>query len=327
MLLYWFIFFLSFYFINQQYVKYVETKDRNLDNINVKIVFLLSTILIILIWAVYSDFQIVTTFDDGTERRLYLRTLNMPGVIRYLMSWFGNVILPFIFIFFLSKRKYLLSLIVFLLGLLLFSINGLKTWLIIFPAIFGLFISYNIFKTSRSIIIMMGILSGIFGMLIFFFSLVSDDLLFVSLFHRIFSIPAELNYEYFYFFQNETYLFLRESILRNFFLSDFNGNLSFIIGERLTGNASSNANNGLFGDAYSNFGIIGVLIYPILITNIYYIFIRSFKINDKIIVLSVLFILTWNLINASLFSWLLTGGVIVLLILYMILKIKVIHNV
>ena len=140
----------------------------------------------------------------------------------------------------------------------------------------------------------------------------------LSQFGRVFCIPSGIGFKSINFFRqpDNPYLFLRESILRNIFESPYPGGSDFYInyGSEIT-ISSGRANNGLWGDAFRNFGIAGILIYPFFISRVLASIARSVKHKRFRFQIIVIFQAIWNAVNVSFFTWLVTGGIIVLLIL------------
>ena len=134
---------------------------------------------------------------------------------------------------------------------------------------------------------------------------------------RIFCIPNSIGFRSINFFGQEEnpYLFLRESILRHFLESPYPGGSDFymIHGANIT-TSSGRANNGLWGDAFRNFGIIGILVYPLLISKVLACVMRTVIHKSLRFQIVVAFLTIWNAVNVSFFTWLITGGIVVLLI-------------
>ena len=74
-------------------------------------------------------------------------------------------------------------------------------------------------------------------------------------------------------------------------------------------------NNGLWGDAFRNFGLIGEFIYPFAIVKAYEIVEQNGRHQSRVMCIYIMFIILWSSINTSFFTWLLTGGVIVMILL------------
>ena len=78
--------------------------------------------------------------------------------------------------------------------------------------------------------------------------------------------------------------------------------------------SSGRANNGLWGDAFRNFGIVGTMIYPFFISRVLASVARSVNHKNFRFQIIVVFLAIWNAVNVSFFTWLITGGIVVLLI-------------
>ena len=134
-------------------------------------------------------------------------------------------------------------------------------------------------------------------------------------------LPGEINYYYLDYFRDKELLFLRESILKNFFESPYSPWSPVQISKQFMKAAYyHNATNGLIGDYYSNFGLTGLFIYPLLISFCFYTlryFLRGFNV---LICVVISFILMWMLVNTSFFTWLMTGGYLIYLVILFMYK-------
>ena len=90
---------------------------------------------------------------------------------------------------------------------------------------------------------------------------------FLSQIGRVTCIPNGIGFRSINFFRDNEFLYLRESILRHFFETPYVGGSDFYIDNGINRTINSaRSNNGLWGDAFRNFGIIGIILYPILIS-------------------------------------------------------------
>lgn len=310
---YWVV--MLFFFLifqNVGLLKPVDKRDSTkINQIGIKytnFVFYISFVITLLLWGWLGNFNIITSFSSASESRLALRVMHIPSIVRYVMSWTGNVFLPFCFAVFLSKKKKWRASLTFFAGILLFSINGMKTWLVIYPMIWFVFFTLKSTQSMTKVTNRIALISSIFGfigLVVFYFY---GESTIGALYHRIFSVPAEINYNFYTFISENEPLLLRESIFRFISDSPYDGRFTFIIGEIFTGNSAANANNGMFGDAYSNFKIFGLILYPFLISFVFKILTSIFRNEDIAVSTNILLILVWSLINTSFFTWLITGG-------------------
>tara|TARA_R110002050_G_scaffold296359_1_gene456214 strand:+ start:7805 stop:9154 length:1350 start_codon:yes stop_codon:yes gene_type:complete len=264
---------------------------------------------------IYSGFRLTLSFDEIYTYRLEMRAEQMPAIVNYLLYFLGGAILPYCFAFFISRKLLFTAGIALFSGILIFSINGMKTWLVIYLLVLFVFISFRFDKNKLISYLLIGMIMWIVLSLFLFYRSSSVNLM--ALLGRTTYIPSRIGYDYIAFFDDNVFLFLRESILKFFFDAPYPHHSAFYI---VDGNATdvlttSRANNGLWGDAYANFAFFGILVYPVLFTAIIASFRRSMKGEDIRLLISVSFILLWSAINTSFFTWLVSGGVIVLLII------------
>lgn len=279
-------------------------------------ILLICFICTIVCWA-WAGFPILLNLSDSTAQRIALRANSMPVLLGYVFMLLGGVILPYLFSRFLNSNKLLYAFISFISGFLLFSINGMKTWIFLYLFAIVLVVLCNIAKNNVKLICYM-IIIGLYLLLLFcVFSFSKYGKIdFLSQFGRVFCIPNGIGFRSISFFKHNEVLLLRESILRHLFETPYPGGSDFFIdygaNRTLT---SARSNNGLWGDAYRNFGIMGMFIYPLAIGKMLDIIRISTKGLDVKFQIFVMFLMIWNSVNISFFTWLLTGGVIVVYII------------
>lgn len=261
-----------------------------------------------------SGFRLVLSFDDVATYRREILTAYFPATIRYLLSLVGGTLLPYYFGYFLSKRSYTLTCLALFGGILVFSINGMKTWLLVYLLIFLVFLSYR-FNGQHVITYILIFMCLWIPISIFQYDQTGRFNL-LALLGRTIYIPSQIGYDYIDFFDANEYLYLRESLLRFFFRSPYPfGSSYFIVGGYATTATTAQANNGLWGDAYANFGFLGLLIYPGLLGLVIHGYRKAMEGYDERLSVAVLFSLLWTAISNSLFTWLLTGGVFVVVLI------------
>jgi len=278
------------------------------------ILLLFAFVFAILMSGIYAGFRFTISFEEIYNYRLEMRAAGMPTIVRYLFTFIGGVILPYCFAYFLSSKSYILSGIALLSGILIFSINGMKTWLLVYLLIAGVFISFKLNKEKLIIYVLLAMCLWV-GLSLFLFQK-NGDINLLALLGRTEYIPSKIGYKYIAFFDENEFLFLRESILKYFFEAPYPVNSAFFIVEgSLADINTSRANNGLWGDAYANFAIFGLFIYPFIFAYIIKLLKYSMIGQDIRLLISITFILIWSAVNISFFTWLITGGVIMFLII------------
>lgn len=288
-----------------------------------KVLFcLFGSVFIIYASGKYAGFRFTLSLDVSELRsyRMEIRSIELPTIIAYGLPLTVTVIFPILGSYFFSRKKYKIVVAMMFLIILAFSINGMKSWIVYLPLTIIIYILSNRYRYEEIdykiligfiIIVLIGTISA----------LVFDNIGIAALSsYRSLYLPAEINFHYFDFFNRQEALFLRESILRRFFESPYPIRSSFLVGQIMSGNLLNNANNGLFGDAYSNFKEAGILIYPFLIASTIKILESLGKNVNKGIVIGALLCLVWGAVNVSFFTWLVTGGVILTYVLIIIIS-------
>lgn len=308
--IYWFLLLLGFNISKITSITFKSTKIKNLPLILLGISFLFSVIMS----GIYSGFRITLSFDDIYAYRMEMRMASLPTLLNYAFILIGGTLLPYCFAYTLSKKNFLGVAISLLSGIIVFSINGMKTWLLVYLLVIFVFLCYKYNKNRITIFLVISVIIS-FGVSYYQYVIYEDVTLF-SLIGRIIYVPTRIGYDYITFFDNNEYLFLRESILKYFVDPPYPFHSSFyIVDGNSTNINTSQANNGLWGDAYANFSYIGLIIYPFLLVSVIKFIRISLRKADDRLLISITFILLWSAINASFFAWLLSFGVILIILI------------
>jgi hypothetical protein len=251
-------------------------------------------------------FDLIDVYDVRAEARNY----EAMFPLNYIVSLADNI-LPFFAVYALFQRKYLIFSLTLLVVYINFSITGTKQ--IIFVLMLGIIGYYFIRDFSRSTRL-------IYAAIVLIILSMAESMIFQSstlntLFaYRVLFIPAELHYSYYSYFQSHEILYFSQSILK--WLS--NGeqeNVQFLLGEYAIGDYTARANNGLFSDAYMNLGVIGVLIYPLLLATFLRILDGAVEGLSKRILFVITVYVGFVLLGMTFTSALLTSGLIFLIFL------------
>lgn len=279
----------------------------------IKIAFYVASLITFFFWVRYGGMRLFLSFSEVYDVRNTNTSMN--SLEAYIFVWCTHVIFPCLMYIFFMERKYLKGIICFVMLILSYTIYGNKS--MFFTAIFVIgVIVLSRFKLQRMTDVVIGLFLSLYQLICF----ASPARFFVALAHRLLTVPSEAHYYYYDFFQSHPLLYLRQSILRHFVSTSYDRPVSLLIGgssSYYTGASlddMNNVNNGLFSDAYQNFGSIGVFIYPIIIVCTYYILLKLLRNYDQGFQYVILLITSLYLLSAYYFSWLLSGGVIVLVI-------------
>lgn len=314
------IFWLIFLALELRYEKQGGTKNHVFRIPSIKQASIgvlgLCSLFALICWA-WAGFPLLFSMSDSLAQRLELRANSMPRLLSYVFVILGGTVFPYLFARFLNEKKIINCLISVFWGFALYSINGMKTWLFLYLIAVAIylgceFLNNNYYRLSCALVLVFILLSLVSVLAYVRFG----QVVFLSQVGRILCIPNGIGFRSITFFKENELLFLRESILRHLFDSPYPGGSDFYIdyGVNSTIN-SARSNNGLWGDAFRNFGLIGMFVYPVVITYILDIVRKNFDNYEPRFAVFVIFALIWNSVNVSFFTWLLTGGVIVILVI------------
>lgn len=253
----------------------------------------------------YNGFKFHFKLSDVYDLRMDQREINLPGIVGYIQP-LATIIIPISIVYFLINKKRCFSILLIVIQLLLFSFGGAKFTLF---SIFVALLAYYFYSRNRDSLIAWGLifLNAISIIESFFNNSFSYIAAYIQ--RRNFFIPNLLSYQYYDFFSNNELLFLRESILGRFgFESPYDSSIKRLIGYIYYGSIENNANNGMCGDAYSNFGWMGLALYPLIIIISLKLLDACSKNIDPRVLLSVCTLYAITFTNASFFQLLLTNG-------------------
>jgi hypothetical protein len=138
--------------------------------------------------------------------------------------------------------------------------------------------------------------------------------------YRVLFIPNLLSYQFYDYFTNHELLFWRDSIVHKIgFKSPYPFSVPNLIARVYYSDALGNANNGLCGDAFANFGWFGLMILPLLIVIFCKFSDACSKHLDSRILLTAAVIFAMGFTNCSFFMLLLSNGFLFASILLYIL--------
>ena len=316
----YFVYFCLFWFLlmgMHYYIKKIKLipfiKRGNVQWFNLCIAF--TAVFVIYVTVFYNNFEIKFDLKNVYEIRSRVSSITLPTTISYLLNP-AAIIIPIAIVRFLQKQKYVWVCLLIILQLALFAFGALKFVLFILVVSLLLYFFYDK-KLKR--ILPLGFASlNLFG--IFQTYIKGHESVIVDYIQRrVLFVPNMLSYEYFNFFSLNEIDYLRQSFLRHLgFSSPYTIPIPKVIGYTVFG-TNTHANTGLIGDAVSNLGWLGVIVYPFLFVSFFYFFDLCTKsISEKIIIISAV-ILSIKFIGGTFFSILLSGGgflLCVLLIIY-----------
>ena len=319
LLLFFFELNIIYMLVSRKNIKKEIKINKNTEcNVYVYYLFIVISMIGLFICAKYNKLRFDLSLDDVYEFRAEAKNIYKPTIFNYLKSWCALLIPIGIVYFHNKKESYIISLLI-ITQLFLFSFGKLKSDLILL--LFAFVIIFFKTKYLRKIfllVILITALSAILAIVNF------KKNIFLNYFYRRgMFLVSKISYEYYDFFivNHNPVDLLRQSWIRYFGItSPYSIPIGNVIGKFYYGSSGTNVCNGLVGDAIANFGVYGILIYPILYVTVLKIFdYVTREIDYKIILLvSLKFFIAFS--NGFLFQCLLTQGFIICLILFYFIK-------
>jgi len=258
----------------------------------------------------YNGFKIKIDLSDVYENRLALRDMAMPSILNYIKaaSYFVSITA---LMYALKVRNWLLIIFVILLQLMTFAFGASKTqFFTIFICLISFFFYSDKLRLWAPVSLTLILIISIFEYSKYDSTQISDLFVRRSLF-----VPAKISYNMYEFFEvpEREYLYLRGSIFRFLGFDDpylAQNGFQRMIGSMYGGNEDTNANTGLLGNDYSQFGWGSLLIFPFL--RIYLLRMYDYcaiGIDKRIVVVLSIFI-AFTYVSGAFFTVLITNGIL-----------------
>lgn len=263
----------------------------------------------------YNGFKVKIDLLNVYELRIARRGMNVPSIVNYILSlaFFVGIVA---FYYTLKRRMIFLSIALVFLQLILYSFGASKTQLFSLFLVILVYFFYNnnilrLISTSLVLLLLLSILE--------YYYLKSSWLTDFGT-RRVLFVPGKISYAMFEFFEDGSneFLYLRGSLLRFFGFEDpyaESSGFQRLIGLIYGGSDEINANTGVVGNDYAQFGWFSLLFYPILRIVVNKLFDSVFLNLPRALFFLVSILLTFLFISGAFFSVLLTNGVLLLLFL------------
>lgn len=288
-------------------------KETNLTPRITNIAFALSILILVLRTIKFGGVD-VRSFNFGAIYELRSE-IQYYGIWNYLINWLGKLLIPLcITMSMIEKRKFMFILSC---GLQIFLYLSTGSKATLFSVVLIICTTYILKKGfwSRGVSILY---SSLIGVSIIFYKFTSNIWLIALTVVRQLTFPAIISFKYYDFFSLNEKLHFSEGLLGNIFNieSPYNIRAAYII----SGSVGNHENTGFLSDAYSNGGIIAMIIMSCIFLVIL-LYVDSISRNSdyrfKYTALMVFQIITLN--DASLLTTTFTGGLAILLVIMYII--------
>lgn len=252
--IYWAVLFFAYYVLPSFSFPKPKTRTRRNATAIITIIFVG---VVLIAWAVYARFRIMTEFVFVYDVRSESLTYSIPAILDYPLEM-SRLVIPCLACYFLSKKSYKAFVVLLIVQYLNFCIDGLKTSLYTIVIAVVCYLAYGKDFRRKIVYLFAGTAAAAY-----FIAVVLNDVTIIEVvIRRILLMPAMLNQQYFEFFAQNPPDYFAQSFMRYFGMeSPYDRSITFLIGASL-GYPDMWANNGLFSDAMQNLGILGVFVMP-----------------------------------------------------------------
>jgi ubiquinone/menaquinone biosynthesis C-methylase UbiE len=217
-------------------------------------IFIASVVLLIL------NFSLSINLDPRLvpSLRIWYRYVS-DNFIFYIFEYAGNIVNPFLFFLFIKKKKIIPAFLVAFVQVLFFSATGVRTFLFTIP--FAVYLILFAKKKNALFYCSIGLILLLLASMISF--VVFNDLWISAIFtKRTLFASSKLSFFYYDFFsQNQKVYLSHHRIFRNFLDYPYDISPPRLIARTYFGSEEMNANNGIYADAYMNFGFPGFVVW------------------------------------------------------------------
>lgn len=231
-------------------------------------------------------------------------------LIGYLLPWQAHVVNLTFLIYGLIKKNKLITLLVILLQVFLFSMTNFKSFLFAPLVVLGLYLIFKKGFKNSILLLMTSALSTLLTIMILLYK-TTEGIVVLSIFlRRLFFVPANLHYTYFNFFEGMEKYKLSHSILTFIYDNPYNMGPVDLVARDVFGLEGFSPNVGIFGDAYLNFGLMGIIIFVVLLGSILVLFDSVAMKSPLILSMTIIIIPSMSLVNSGMFTSLATHGIL-----------------
>ncbi len=297
-------------------------------------IFWLVLLTILLINCIYiiaffgSGLKLVNLFssEEVYSLRLSAREVIQGGIIGYIILWCFRLINPFLIAFGLNSKKYIFVIAGILAQVLIYSIDASKGVLLLIFILLGLYFILRKGGRKAGMEILMIVICLI--VISYVSDYISNTNIFISLgVRREILIHGLLTDYYFDFFSKNPKAYLGYNrILQDFVDYPYSYEPPFVIGEYYFNNPATNANENFWAYGFADFGYPGVFILGFIVAGIFWLCDSLSVVFPIKFSALLLFSPLFSLGSTSLFTSLLSHGIIFLLIFLWIIPKDIIRN-
>lgn len=324
--IYWASIFSFFYLIGKRHFKHRRIHLKNVESLlrrNKRILLLFPFLVFIFVVAFslkYFNGHIllsVALTDSNALRMAARKYAGGKWILYRLLPWSATIIFPMAFLYYAEKKKYLQAALFGLGVLLCYSIIGMKQWLFIFIIVFATWIYVKVLKGNKLYFMFPYAFTLLNILVLIVHGITGNTSIANYTVRRVMYAPCLIGMHHIDYFVGKPKLLLTQCLLgwlRKFGIQlPYENDIGYTIGQ-LYYSADTNATAGSIADAFENFGVIGLLLYPLVI-------IISLKFLDSVAgrikeeyYISILFVYAYSIMSGPLTIAVLSYGFLFALI-------------
>lgn len=230
-----------------------------------------------------------------------------------LSSWQARIINSFLLLVAYEKKNRKAFLIIIILQIIQFLYVGHKSFML-FP-VYIFVVYYGVKKNKITRMLLLGLTSALILSLLGYY--LFDDIIWGSLFiRRVSFVPVQNSFFYYDFFSNNDLNFMSSSYLKWFFDKPiYSDRITTMIASFYYGKPFMSVNTGYLGEAYSNFGYLGMLFFSLILSIILKLMDSIAEKSKSIITTVLMASVVYIMVDSSLMVSLLSHGIIISLII------------
>jgi len=272
------------------------------------------SILLFYIYKNIGNFSVINIFHVYEQRDNYKELLQANGrIFAYISIWLYFLFVPItlsISCYFINTKQYFIAVTFIIISIVsamsVFFLTGYKS------AFFSIMLVTAIILSFKTGVKGYAIIKYIIYIYLLSYILIIINFSWPALhfIRRLFLAPGiNASYYYDYFHIHQIY-YLSHSFLSKWFLNEYGVGPPFIIGKVYYNAPNMSANANFWADAFANFSYTGIIIYSILLSMIIWIADSISKKHSLRFALAAIGMSFYSLANSSLFTTILTYGLI-----------------
>lgn len=258
----------------------------------------------------YNGFKIKIDLKDIYTIRSYFSTVERSTFVRYLIDP-AAIVIPVGIVHFFQNRRYVVVSLLVLIQLAIYAMGAHKfvLFLLVLTLLASIFYKKKYFDMIPLGLVALNLIAFLEPYGTKKHSMIVDYIQ-----RRVLFVPSFLSFKYYEFFTTHAIDYFKQSFLRHLGIrSAYSTTIPKVIGEVML-NESTHANTGLIGDAFQNLGVVGLVIFPLLLVGFLFFFDYCSRDIEPSIMFVTSVILAIKFISGTFTSILLSGGVLIVCI-------------